>query len=271
MECRLGVKSRNVISRKPSWAVIKPPPGSFFRAISSHPKGDSIDPTRALRQHGDYQETLESLVDRLMVMEPNELHPDSCFTQDAAVVLGSTALLARSGIGIRKSEIPAVHRVLRGLVDDVQQIPPPGSLEGGDVLCIGNTLIVGRSRRTSQSGIEALARFAEPLGYKVAAVDVPSGVLHLSTAVTAVSDRLVIGLPEVLRSPVFAGVEQIPVADGPLEACNVLVLGDHAIASGKYAVHDVLERKGFNMHCLDLSEFVKADAGPTCLALLPLA
>lgn len=250
---------------------MKPPPSSFFRAISSHPEGGSIDPARALRQHRDYQETLESLVDRLVVMEPNELHPDSCFTQDAAVVLGSTALLARSGIGVRKSEIPAVRKVLRGLVDEVQQIPPPGSLEGGDVLRLGKTLVVGQSRRTSRSGTEALARFAEPLGYKVATVEVPSGVLHLSTAVTAISDRLVIGMPEVLRSPVFGGVEQIPVADGTLEACNVLVIGDHAIASGKYAAHDVLESKGFTMHRLDLSEFVKADAGPTCLALLPLA
>ncbi|MEX2586489.1 MAG: arginine deiminase family protein [Actinomycetota bacterium] len=257
---------------KPPWAVVKPPPSSFFRAISSHPKGGFIDPARALRQHHEYQETLGSIVERLVVMEPNELHPDSCFTQDTAVVLQSAALLARSGIGVRKAELPAVKKVLQqGLVNEIHEVPPPGSLEGGDVLRVGKTLVVGRSRRTSSLGIEALTGFAEPLGYRVVPVDVPSGLLHLSTAVTVLNDELVIGLPEVLRNSAFAGLEQIPVTDGPLEACNVLAVGRHVIASGSYEVHDVLERKGFIVHGLDLGEFVKADAGPTCLALLPLA
>lgn len=256
---------------KPPWAVVKPPPNSFFRAISSHPDGGSIDPSRALRQHHDFQETLGSMVDRLVVMEANELHPDSCFTQDTAVILGSSAVLARSGIGVRKSELPAVRRALKTLVDDILEIPPPGSLEGGDVLCIGKTLIVGRSRRTSQLGIEALTGFVKPMGYRVETVDVPPGLLHLSTGVTALGDRLVIGLPQMLRNPAFAGVEQIPVTEDPLEACNVLAIGDQVIASGSYAAHEALERRGFTVHCLDLSEFVKADAGPTCLALLPNA
>lgn len=258
-------------SSKPPWAVVKPPPESFFRAISSHPGSNSIDPSRALKQHYEYQETLEPLVEELVVLERNGLHPDSCFTQDTGLVIGSAALLARSGIGIRKAELPAIKKALAGLVREIHEIPPPGNLEGGDVLRVGKTLIVGRSGRTTNLGIESLAAFAEPLGFKVVIVDVPSGVLHLSTAATMVGDGVVIGLPEVLKDPAFNGLERIPVEDGPLEACNVLAIGDHVIASGDYAVHQALERRGFTVHRVDLSEFVKADAGPTCLALLPLA
>jgi dimethylargininase len=144
----------------------------------------------------------------------------------------------------------------------------PATLEGGDVLRIANRLLVGRSTRTNDAGIEALRDFAEPLGYTVHPLEVPRGVLHLSTAVTALSDQLVIGLDEVLDNDAFRSMDQIPVGNTPLAACNVLAIGDQVIASGDYAVHDQLEQRGFKVHRLNLSEFERADAGPTCLSLL---
>jgi dimethylargininase len=136
------------------------------------------------------------------------------------------------------------------------------------MMLLGNTLLVGRSRRTTPSGIDFVGTWAGALGYKVVPVEVPMGVLHLTTAISVIHDGLVMGLPKVLEHPVFDRVNTLPVYDDPVDACNVLVIGDRVIASGEYEVHKELEKQGFTVSTPDLSEFIRADAGPSCLSIL---
>ena len=256
------------MSRRFKAALVRPPGESFRLAISLHPERELIDPVRARHQHDAYCRVLAGMGVELIELPADERHPDSCFTQDPALVLDGRALIVRLGAESRAGEAEALERALTPLVSAVDRLEAPATLEGGDVLRIGNRLLVGRSNRTNDEGIDALTAFAEPLGYSVHPVEVPRGVLHLSTAVTALTDDLVIGLDEVLENEVFRGMERLPVGDAPLAACNVLAIGDQVIASGDYKAHDRLESRGFKLHRLDLSEFVRADAGPTCLSLL---
>lgn len=257
-----------VAYNKPRYAIVRPPGDSFIRAVSNHREADRIDPAKARRQHENYRYALEDLVGEIKQLKPQELYPDSCFTQDMAVVVDGHALIARTGTPTRRGEEKSITRVLTPLVETVTTIPPPGTLEGGDVLRIGRTLLVGRSNRTSNAAIDFLAEWAKRLGYRVLAVPVPQGVLHLGTGVSIISDDLVMGLPQMLEDSVFDRVRTLPVRDDPLPACNVLVIGDHVIASGEYRTHDELEKVGVTVHRVDLIDFVRADAGPTCLALL---
>lgn len=204
----------------------------------------------------------------LIVLPPDERYPDSCFTQDPALVLEGRALIGRPGVASRAGEAEELAAVLGPLVGEMERVEPPGTVEGGDIVRIGKQLAIGLSRRTNRAGVQAVARFASPLGYSVRTVPVPAGVLHLSTAVTVLSDELVMGRDEVLRDEAFAGLDHLPVGDAPLAACNVLAVGNRVIASGDYRVHDRLERRGWEVRRLDLSEFERADAGPTCLSLL---
>jgi dimethylargininase len=204
----------------------------------------------------------------LIVLPADERYPDSCFTQDPAVVLDGRGLLARPGVGSRRGEVGAIESALAEIVTSIDAVREPATLEGGDVLRLGRRLIVGRSKRTNDAGIASLRQFAEPLGFQVRSAEVPVGVLHLTTAATALSDTLVIGRHDVLEQEAFQGIDRIEVKDESIEACNVLALGNDVIASGEYEVHREIERRGFTVHCINLSEFVRADAGPTCLALL---
>jgi len=253
---------------KPRYAIVRPPGDSFFRAVSNHKDRDKIDPAKARRQHENYRYVLEDLVGKLVELSREELYPDSCFTQDTAVVIDGHALIARTGIPTRRGETTSIAKALRPMVETISSVPPPGTLEGGDIVVLGKRLLVGRSRRTSTAGIDSLQEWAEPLGYQVVPVDVPKGALHLSTAVSVINDDLVMGLPKVLDHEAFDTVNTLPVWEGPLEACNVLVIGEHVIASGEYEVHEELEKEGMTLHRPDLQEFIRADAGPTCLALL---
>ncbi len=253
---------------KPRYAIVRPPGDSFYRAVSNHKEKNKIDPAKARRQHENYRDTLAEMVGKVIELPRDERYPDSCFTQDTALILDGHALIARTGVPTRRGETTSIVDALKPLVETLDAVPPPGSLEAGDVLRLGKNLLVGRSRRTSMAGADSLREWAERLGYRVVPVNVPPGVLHLGTAVSVMNDQLVMGLPHVLEHEVFDTVNTLPVSDDPLEACNVLVIGDQVIASGEYEVHQELEKEGFTLHRLDLQEFIRADAGPTCLTLL---
>ncbi|HYN99550.1 MAG TPA: arginine deiminase family protein [Actinomycetota bacterium] len=255
------------MKNKPRYAIVRQPPESFVRAISHHPDQDKIDPKVARRQHENYRYILEDLVGELIELPKRERYPDSCFVQDTAIVLNGRALLMRTATPTRRGEEISIAKALAPLVDGVDTVPPPGTIECGDMVVLGNRLLVGRSRRTTPSGIDFVSGWAGALGYKVVPIEVPMGVLHLSTAISVLHDGLVMGLPSVLEHPAFDRVNTLPVYE-PLEACNVLVIGDRVIASGDYEVHGELEKQGFKVSRPDLTEFIRADAGPTCLALL---
>jgi dimethylargininase len=256
------------VSDKPRYDIVRPPGDSFVRAVSNHPDRDKIDPARARRQHEDYRFLLENMVGEILELRPDERYPDSCFTQDTAVVVDGHALIARTGIPTRRGETTSIAKALKPLVESVTELPPPGTLEGGDVVRLGKRLLVGQSRRTTSSAIDYFHDWAKPLGFRVVPVRVPMGILHLSTAVTVLNDELVMGHPQVLEDEVFDSVATLPIHDDPLQAYNALVIGQRVIASGEYKVHDLLEKEGFIVHHPDLTEFVRADAGPTCLSLL---
>ena len=86
----------------------------------------------------------------------------------------------------RRREIETVSPLLARFRDR-RFLSPPATLDGGDVMSIGQTLYVGRSTRTSPEGIRQLERHIAEFGWKVVEVDVP-GRLHLKTGCTYLGD-----------------------------------------------------------------------------------
>jgi dimethylargininase len=256
------------VTRRRTVAIVRPPGDSFVRAESRHPERYRIDPQRARAQHAAYCRLLEAAGVEVVELGPDEAHPDACFTQDPAVVLEGQALLGRFGAPSRRGEEEAMAEVLGPLVQFIDAVPAPGTLEGGDLLRIGRRLIVGRSRRSNDEGIAALRRFAEPLGCDVRTAEVPAWALHLQTAATGVGDRMVLGPEEVVAQPAFEGLDRVVVPDDDRGAGNVLAIGTFVIAAGSHSVHRELEARGFEVHATALDEFERADGSPTCLSLL---
>lgn len=253
-------------------AIVRPPGDCFREAVSTHPERDRIDPERARLQHAAYCRLLEAAGMRLVRLPPDEAHPDACFTQDTAVVVGSSALLARFGVPTRSGEEEALRPLLTSLAASLAVVAPPATLEGGDVLCFRRRIVVGRSRRTNPAGAEVLRVFGAALGYEVVSAEIPAWALHLSTAATVVGDDVAIGAPEVLAQKAFEGLDRVVVPDDQRLACNVWSRVDDGhgfvIAAGDFPVHEELRRRGFEVHPTDLSEFNRADGSPTCLSLV---
>ena len=252
----------------PIVALVRPPGGSFVRAISRHPEHDRIDPDRARTQHAAYCRLLEEAGVEVMELGPDDAHPDACFTQDPAIVLDGQALLGRFGAPSRRGEQEAIAKALGPLVQVIDEVTAPATLEGGDLIRLGRRLVVGRSRRTNDEGIAALRRFAEPMGWEVRSAGVPAWALHLQTAATAVGDHVVLGPAGVVAHPAFEGMDRVVVPDDDRGAGNVVSIGSFVIAAGSHPVHRELEARGFEVHATALDEFERADGSPTCLSLL---
>src|SRR5581483_3296802 len=131
----------------------------------------------------------------------------------------------------RRPEVPPVAAALRSRVGSLIALDDEGAtLDGGDVLRVGDALLVGLSERTNEKGAATLARAAKRVRLEVIPVPLAEG-LHLKSVLTLVAPGCVVALEgapgqEVLRA---RGVRCIEVAE-PAGA-NVLALGALVLVS----------------------------------------
>jgi dimethylargininase len=226
-----------------------------------------IDHDRAVQQHAEYCRVLRECGADVVVLDVNRHLPDCAFIEDTAVVLDEVAVLTPMGTGARQPEPAGVEPDLRKY-REVQRIELPATLEGGDVLRVGRTLLVGLSSRTNRAGISALEAVVGRYGYKVVAVPV-GGSLHFKTACTALDEgRLLVNTSWVDVRP-LRGFELIRVPEDEPWGANTMRVGPSVcVAAGQPRTAELIHGLGFDVRAIDLSEFAKAEGGVTCLSIL---
>jgi dimethylargininase len=252
---------------------------AYTRALSprlaecelTHLQAAPIDLARAEAQHRAYEDALAEAGFTVARLPALPDHPDGVFVEDTALILGRHAIITRPGAASRADEARSTADALaRDLT--VHRLPG-GTLDGGDVLRIGDILYVGRSGRTSGEGIAALAETAGPLGYGVIPVEA-KGCLHLKSAVTF-AGRDAAGTPVLVHHPAwvspapFAGVEPLATDPGEPNGANVLRAGERLFVSSEAPrTAEALAARGFEVALLDVSELHKAESGLTCMSLI---
>ena len=226
-----------------------------------------IDIDRTSAQHATYCASLQAAGIQVQVLETSLDLPDSAFVEDCAVILDELALLTRPGSPARQPEVERLAPLI-ARVRPVVRMGPPATLDGGDVLQIGKTLYVGVSTRTSPAGIAALAQAVQPHSYRVIPVPV-HGSLHLKTACTALDDETLLANPQWIDLASFKGLRILPVPEEEPWGANVLRIGEHLWAQTAFPrTLEMLQREGYLIQEIDCSEFLKAEAGLTCLSLI---
>ncbi|MBV9123021.1 MAG: dimethylargininase [Planctomycetes bacterium] len=226
-----------------------------------------IDFDRAVRQHQEYCRLLRHGGAEVRTLDIYRDLPDCAFIEDTALVLDELALLASMGVDSRRAEVAGIESELRKY-REVKRIPLPALIEGGDVLRVGRTLLVGLSCRTDAAGIRALEAVVRPLGYKVVAIPV-QGCLHFKTACTALDDRTLLVNPAWVDCGLLKGFRLIQVPEDEPWAANVLRMGPVVGVPAQHVrTAEMVAQLGFAVQSTDLSEFAKAEAGITCLSLL---
>lgn len=247
-------------------ALVREVTDSFSRCVTRRLAVPPLDPERARHQHQRYRSALETGGFEVWVVPGDEAHPDGCFVEDAAVVVGEAALIARPGHPSRLGETGPVADALSELVD-VHTLDH-GALDGGDVLQVGTTVFVGVGGRTDAAGAAGLEAFCRGMRRRLVPVPVERA-LHLRSAVTALDESTVLWHPDACDPGVFAGLRVVVVESDDPEAANVVRLPDGRILFGAahHRVADQLAGLGYGVLACDTSEFARADGGLTCLSI----
>jgi dimethylargininase len=226
-----------------------------------------IDVPRAAAQHRVYEACLRELGVRVISLPAAVECPDGVFVEDPALVLDEVAIATRMGAAARRAESESLAEAVARF-RPVKRLHAPATLEGGDVMRVGRTLYVGRSRRTNQAGIEQLAEIVAPFGYRVVAVDV-TGCLHLKSACCYLGGDRVLANREWIDPVPLANFTLIHVPAEEPRGANVLRVGDTVLIPAAFPqTAGVLSDAGFHPRLVDTSELLKAEAGVTCMSLL---
>jgi dimethylargininase len=250
---------------KQTFAITRRPGSSFTSALSS--KSLTPDLGKALIQHGAYQEALlEAGMDEVLTLEPAEEYPDSTFVEDTAVVVGSRVVLTRPGTRTRLGEAALMTPVVSDLFETAA-IGDSGTLDGGDVMEVGDHYYIGLSSRTTPEGAKQLGTLLEGWGRTWSTVEVPAG-LHLKSDVNWLGGNTLLVTRAFADNEAFADFERLVVPEGEEYAANSLRINDSVLTPAGYSgVRRLLEGLGLNIIELDLSEFAKVDGGLSCLSL----
>ena len=252
---------KNVIVRKPGKSICD--------GITSAPELGKPDYEKALKQHENYIEALKKCGVNVTVLESLEDFPDSCFVEDTAVLTKKCAIISNPGANSRNKEPEFMVETIKKFYseDKIEYIKAPGTLEGGDVMMVGDHFYVGKSARTNEDGIK---QFIEILNkYGLTGSEIPlEKVLHLKTGVNYIENNNMLVSGEFINKKDFEIYNKIIVPEDESYGANCIWVNETVIIPKGYPkIEKAIKDIGYKVLVTDTSEFKKIDGGLSCLSL----
>lgn len=253
------------MNNKLSIAITRTPGKNFAKGLTTAKLGKP-DYELALRQHAAYVDALKDIGLHIIELEPQPAYPDAHFVEDTAVITPDVAVISNPGAASRRGEEKSIAEVL-AQYRELETIEAPGTLDGGDVLMIGNHFLIGISERTNPEGAQQLGRMLEKYGNTFTTVEVGAG-LHFKSSVNYLSKNRILITQEFENHPALRSYEKIIIPREEQYAANTLWINDHLlIPRGFPRTREKLSRLGQEIIELDVSEMQKMDGGLTCLSI----
>ncbi len=214
--------------------------------------------------------------------ENSRVNMDSIYCRDASIATNKGMIICVMGKADRINEPSAEKAAFeKEGIPVLGEITSPGTIEGGDVAWLDeNTLAIGHTYRTNESGIAQTESLLKPLGVRVIRVPLPhyrgpQDVFHLMSILSPVDKDLAVVYSPLMPIPfrnelISRGFTFIEVPDQEFESmgCNVLAIAPRKCimvkgnpgtkASLLKAGCEVMEYEGMEIS-------VKGGGGPTCL------
>lgn len=246
-------------------AIIRSVPDTYSQCVTT--QHEVIDVPLAKAQHERYASALQNAGLQLIRLPADNLLPDCCFVEDTVIVADELAIITNPGAPSRRAEVHAMEEALSSL-REIRHVPSRETIDGGDVLRVGDKIFIGLSGRTTKGAIELIAGLVAPLGIEVITVPVQH-TLHLKSAVTALSDSQVIMASGFFDERIFADYHPLVIPAVESYAANCLAVNETIFMPSGYPVtKSMMEAAGYAVTELDNSEFKKGDGALTCLSVL---
>jgi dimethylargininase len=265
-------------------AIVRPPSRNFAAGLTTAGLG-APDYQLALEQHAAYCAALEQRGLQLIRLEADERYPDSCFVEDAALIVEDSrtktkhAVLTRPGALSRRGEIDHMKSELSDLFTSLDEIRSPGTLDGGDVCEAGTHFFIGISERTNEEGARQLAEILATHGCTSGFVDIrtrthaqdarATSLLHLKSGLAYLGDKTLVITEALANHEEFRGYDLIEVETGEEYAANCIEVNGLVLMAVGYPCFKTKLRDELDYETLSLemSEFQKMDGGLSCLSV----
>ena len=219
-----------------------------------------------LKQHQAYRQALLNVGLDVVVLPAEADYPDAYFVEDPAIVTPKIAVMTRSGALSRQGEGKSLEPFLE-YYRPIFHIQPPGTVDGGDILMVGNHFFIGLSERTNPEGAAQLASLFAAAGHSSETVPVAGG-LHLKSGVNYVGSETLLVTKNLADHQAFAHYDKIVLDEDEQYAANTLWVNDTLlIPKGFPKTYSSLAHLGLKIIELDVSEVRKMDGGLTCMSL----
>lgn len=247
------------------FAITRRPAKTFDRGITTSDLG-APSYELVLKQHKAYIDALKSIGLNVIELDPLPDYPDAHFVEDTVVVTPEVAIITNPGAPSRRGEEKSIAQALMQH-RPVEYIQSPGTVDGGDVLMMGNHFFIGISERTNQQGADQMGRILKRLGKTVSMIPVGAG-LHFKSSVNCAAPNTLLMTREFKDHDAFNGYSQILVDSKESYAANTLWINNHLLMPrGFPGTKAKLKRLGLPIFELDVSEMQKMDGGLTCLSI----
>ncbi|KAL6740610.1 hypothetical protein Aduo_013953 [Ancylostoma duodenale] len=254
-----------------------------FYAINHWMSVDNpADEKKAVRQWEVLKEKIEKCGAKVVVMELDEDAkdlPDIVFTANAGIVRGKQVYLANFTHEQRKPEWKINDKWFKanGFTTHFNpDIPHEGT---GDALWInaGKVLLAGVGPRSDARALEDIHQKLRTDGDDFMILPlklIDPRFYHLDTAICPLDDNTAIYFPKAFdeygQNELKKHLELIPVEESEAEkfACNSVVIGKNVIMNqGSVKIAKVLVERGYKVHFVAMSEYLKSGGSAKCLTL----
>jgi len=247
-------------------AIVRKPCSKLSEGITSADLGKP-DLRKAIIQHEKYIDSLKKCGLDVRVFEPDDNFPDSTFIEDTAVCTPDFAIITNPGAKSRNGEKYLMNNILNEYFNNIEEIKNPGTIDGGDVLKIDNHFYIGISRRTNTEGAEQASKILAKFGLSCSFIELKE-FLHLKTGVSYLENKNILLSGELQTRKEFENFNKITVGPEESYSANCLWINNKVLfPSGFPYTKEKIEKLGYDILELDMSEFQKLDGGLSCLSL----
>ena len=237
---------------------------------------NQVNQDAAISQWQKLVETIKACGGEVTLIDPVAGLPDMVFTANAGLVHNNQAVISKMSCRERQPESSHFADQLKKMGCDIVLDPTPYAFEGeAEAIEIGEQWFVASGFRSDEGFYQNHPFFKGKNLVSCELVD--PYFYHLDTCFLYLGDNQVIWYPEAFsqtsRTEMQNAVDGLQFFDAPkneasLFACNSVIIDKHIIMPAgcvKTAAH--CESLGFEVHFVEMDQFLKAGGACNCMVL----
>ena len=248
-------------------AIVRTPGRSIVEGLSNSKTLGLPNYKQAIIQHQSYIDALTKCGLDVHVLEPCEEYPDSTFVEDVALITPNCAIITRPGAPSRRGEVHEIEFVLKQRFNNIEVIDAPGTIEGGDIMMVGDHYFIGLSERTNLEGARQIIKILKKYDMSGSTISLKK-VLHLKTGLSYLEKNNLVVCGEFINDSCFEKYNPIEIPENESYAANCIWVNESVIIPLGYpTAKQRINNAGYSVIETDVSEFQKLDGGLSCLSL----